>query len=175
MKRTTTTRIWRGLAAIALALSLVVLTTSNVAAEPDNGRPFRISVTSEFLNQDQECAPGVPLALITGSGKATHMGRLTIVGESCGLTGTVSWIAANGDRIIIEFNTVVTGLPNDDDSIPIAFEVLDISGTGRFENVRFEGPALIGRAWFFADGSGGRLEAGNETRIFYDASDRSGR
>lgn len=169
------TRIGRGLAAIALALSAVALTTTAASAEPDNGRPFRISVSSEFLNQEEECAPGVPLATITGTGKATHMGRLTITGESCGLVGVANWIAANGDTISIEFNTVVTGPANDDGSIPIAFEALNVTGTGRFTNVVLDETPLVGLAWFFPDGSGGRLEAWNDTRISYDASDRSGR
>ena len=167
-------RIGRGLAAVLLALSAVALTTTAASAEPDNGRPFKIFISSEFLNQPGECAPGVPPATLTGTGHATHMGRLTITGETCGLGGVANWIAANGDTISIEFNTVVTGPPNDDGSIPIAFKALDVTGTGRFTNVAFENDTpLVGLAWFYPDGSGGRLEAGSDTRIFYDASDRS--
>jgi len=161
--------------ALALAFSAVALTTTSASAEPDNGRPFKISITSEFVNQAEECAPGVPLAILSGSGKATHMGRVTVTGETCGLEGVANWIAANGDTISIQFLTVVTGPPNDDDSIPIAFQALEVWGTGRFTNVVLDETPLVGVAWFFPDGSGGRLEAGNETRISYDASDRSGR
>lgn len=80
---------------------------------------------------------GVPLAVITGTGHATHMGRLTITGETCGLVGVANWIAANGDTISNEFNTLVTGPPNEDGAIPIAFEAVSVSGTGRFTDVEF--------------------------------------
>lgn len=53
-------RIRRGLTALALILSTVALTTTSAAAESENGRPFRISLSSEFLNQAEECTPGGP-------------------------------------------------------------------------------------------------------------------
>ena len=169
-------RIRRGLAALVLILSTMAVATTSVAAESKNGRPFRISVTSEFLNQAEECAPGVPLGILTGAGRATHMGALTITGETCGLVGVANWIAANGDTISTQFDTLVTGPPNPDGSIPIAFEALSVSGTGRFVDVEFSDEfVLAGLAWFYEDGSGGYLEASGTGLIFYDASNRSNR
>ena len=173
----TTSLISRALAALALMLSAVAFTATTASAEPADGRPFRVTIQADAINDnDPSCGSTGPHQILTGTGHATHMGRLTITGETCAAgNGVANWIAANGDMITIEFTTVVTGPPNPDGSLPVAFPALSVSGTGRFTNVVLEDTPLQATVFFAPDGSGAHLEAWLDSRISYDASDRSGR
>ena len=161
---------------IVLAAGAIAVGNSPASAGADQPRPFRVSVESEF-SVVGTCDSGAPLQVITGTGRAQHLGRFDILGQACldGSPGVVTWTAANGDEITIDF-LVEIGPIGPDGSGPISFITLAVSGTGRFANVALgEDDALAGTVWFFDEfGFSGRLEGGIDGTITYDASDRSG-
>lgn len=168
----TNSRVRRTLWSLALAASAVALTGTSVSADPVDGLPFKVSIQADAVT-DGFCAPEVPRQVLSGTGIASHMGRIAVTGEACvGGDGVANWIAANGDTITIEFTTVVTGPPNLDGSIPVAFPALDVSGTGRFANVVLGSAPLEANVYFLPDGNA-YLDAWVNTTISYDASDRS--
>ena len=166
----------RRCAAVALAVALGVgaAGASTVNAEPGpKERPFHASIESDFVTVGT-CDHGAPLQEITGTGHASHMGRIEIVGDTClsQPTGFVTWTAANGDQIMMEFETVL-GEIGSDGSASISMPAVVVVGTGKFANVSFgEGGALVGTVWFDQFG-GGHIEAIVDGTIIYDASDRS--
>lgn len=161
---------------VVLATGTIAFGSSPASAGANKPRPFRASLESEFSVVDT-CDSGAPLQVITGTGHALHLGRFDILGQACldGTPGVVTWTAANGDEITIDFLGEI-GPIGPDGSGPISFLTLSVSGTGRFSNVAFgEGGVLAGTVWFFDEfGFSGRLEAGLDGTITYDASDRSG-
>lgn len=165
----------RLLVAVLTMLVLGGLASSPAAAGADKPRPFNVSIESVFT-PGGDCAPGIPRGLITGTGTASHLGRITVSGFGCqGADGEITWTAANGDAIMITFTTVVTGPPNSDGSLPVILPDSNVEGTGRFEGVAFVGDAELTGTLTFDDPSGlsGRLDA--ELRgglIQYDASNR---
>jgi hypothetical protein len=168
----TNSRIRKTLWSLTLAASSVALTATTASADPSDGLPFDVSIRADAV-VDGFCAPEVPHQLLSGTGHATHMGRIAVTGEACvGGDGVANWIAANGDTITIEFTTIVTGPPNPDGSIPVAFPALDVSGTGRFANVVLGPAPLQANVYFLPDGNA-YLDAWVNTTISYDASDRS--
>jgi hypothetical protein len=168
----TNSRIRRTLWSLSLAASAVALTGATASADAINRLPFDVEIQADAVI-DGFCAPEVPRQVLSGTGHATHMGRIAVTGEACvGGDGVANWIAANGDTITIEFTTVVTGPPNPDGSIPVAFPALDVSGTGRFANVVLGPAPLQANVYFLPDGNA-YLDAWVDTTISYSASDRS--
>ncbi len=170
----TNSRTHKTLWSLALAASAVALTGNAASADPVDALPFNVSIQADAVNNGS-CGDEVPRQVLSGTGHATHMGRIAVTGEAClGGDGVANWIAPNGDTITIEFTTVVTGAPNPDGSIPVAFPALDVSGTGRFANVVLGPAPLQANVYFLPDGNA-YLDAWVNTTISYDASDRSDR
>lgn len=163
---TTHSLIGRLLAVVALVFAAVAV-ANPAAATPDHGRPFHVSIQADV---------GVPGAdgcqELSGTGLATHMGRIAVTGQACADgTGVATWAAANGDTLVFSFVTVPTGPPNADGSIPVAFVAYDTVGTGRFVGATVDG-ALQALVYPAPDGSS-HLVAWLDSTIQYDASNRS--
>lgn len=169
-------RIRRALAALAVAVPTVAFAAATASAERPGDLPFAVEIQADAVVDGTFCDGGAPHQVLAGTGRATHMGRITVLGEACaGGNGTAHWIAANGDMITIEFTTVVTGAPDPDDgSVPVAFPAIDVSGTGRFANVVLGDAPLEAIVHFLPDGNA-HLDAWVDGTISYDASDRSDR
>ncbi len=108
---------------------------------------------------------------------ATHLGRFESYGQAClsHPTNFITWTAANGDTIEIEYISEV-GPVDTDGSASITFEAVATTGTGRFAQVSLgEDDLLAGTVWFASDGLSGHLEVSLDGTITYDASDRSNR
>lgn len=166
--------------ALALLVSVLVVLVGlgASAALAESGlrtRPFRVTQEADFVTVGT-CAFGAPLQVIAGTGHATHLGRFESYGETClsSPTNLITWTAANGDSITIEYTTEV-GPVGPDGSASISFSAVATSGTGRFERVTLgEGDPLAGTVWFAPDGLSGHLEVSLDGTIAYAASDRSG-
>jgi hypothetical protein len=162
---------------VAILIAVVGLGASTALAKPGpQPRPFHVTQVAEFVN-DGTCAYGAPLQEITGTGQASHLGRFDSYGVAClsDQTNFITWTAANGDEIVIEYVAHV-GPIGPDGSASIAFEAVGTTGSGRFAQVSFgEDDLLEGTIWFAPDGLSGRLEVSLDGTITYDASDRSNR
>jgi hypothetical protein len=161
--------------ALVVATSFVAAGATGASAGNLVERPFDVEIHSEFMSvPDVDCPSGY-LQLITGTGHASHMGQLTLHGESClgSGQGVVTWVAANGDEITHVYTSVMGDI-GPDGSTWIEFYDDDAYGTGRFEQVSLgEGP-LAGMVQFFDEfGMTGMLVAEYHGTITYDASDRS--
>ena len=171
------TRFGRLLGALAIATSFVTVGATGASAGNMVERPFDVSIQSEFVTVpvDTEVCPSGYLQLISGTGLASHMGRLTLHGESClgSGAGVVTWVAANGDEITHVYTSAI-GEIGPDGSTWIEFSDDATYGTGRFDPVSLgEGP-LAGTVWFFDQyGMTGMLVAEYHGTITYDASNRS--
>ena len=164
----------RLLGVMVVTACLVGVMASAATAGADEPRPFHFSEQADFY-VDGECSPGVPLQVITGTGIGSHLGRVSIAGEAClgADSGNVAWTAANEDEINIRYRLVLLAPPGQDGSAPIELHALEVTGTGRFENVRLGDEPLSGTIWFFDPlGLAGHLEAEVMSTIIYDASDR---
>ncbi len=164
-------RTWRILVTVFVAIGLLATMTSVASAGADKARPFHVTEVAEF-EFDGTCT------VITGSGLASHLGRIEISGEECpgAQYGTVTWTAANGDEITISFTSAITGPVDPTDPTPnefyIEFYAEEVSGTGRFEAVELGSEPLKGTVTFYDEfGLSGRIEAGIDGVITYDASD----
>ncbi len=159
--------IGRLLAVVALVVAGMAAAAMPAAAAPDQGRPFHVSIQADAT------VPGADgCQELSGTGLASHMGRIAVTGEACADgTGVATWTAANGDTIVFYFYTVPTGPPNADGSIPVEFVCYAIEGTGRFADVAVDG-ALQALVYPAADGSL-HLDAWLDSTIYYDASNRS--
>src|SRR5262245_30255070 len=101
--------------------------------------PFRAVVHTEIAAV-RECGLGCVVLAISGTGNATHMGRLRISGPSqidftsFLQSGVSTLTAANGDTLIISFTGTFTP-EGPDPAGPVSFEGswTVMSGTGRFE------------------------------------------
>ena len=151
----------------ALGVAVLAAAATPAAAAPDHGRPFHAS-----LQVDVAAPAADGCEELSGTGFASHMGRITESGEACADgTGVSTWTAANGDTITFYFYTVPTGPPNADGSLPVEFVCYAIEGTGRFVDVDVDG-ALQALVYPAADGSA-HLVAWLDSTIYYDASSRS--
>ncbi len=167
----------RRTSAIAMLISAATMGAGASSAGADPGassgdRPFHVSIQADATVVGL-CAPGVPLQELSGSGDATHMGRITVTGQVCaGGDGVALWTAANGDSLVIDFSTVFAGPPNPDGSIPVYFPANDVSGTGRFADVALGNLPLEALVTFDASGNS-HIDAWLDSTISYNASDRS--
>lgn len=163
-------RTWRLLVTVSVAIGLLATMTSVAMAGAEKTRPFHLTEVAEF-EDDGTCT------VITGSGLASHLGRFEISGKECPDAdfGEVTWTAANGDEIHILFTSAVTGPVDLDDPTPnefhIEFSAEEVSGTGRFEGVELGTEPLKGTITFY-DELSGRIEAGIDGVITFDASER---
>ena len=149
----------------ALGVAVLAASAAPAAATPDHGRPFHVSIQADV-------AAGDGCEELSGTGLASHMGRIAVTGQACADgTGVAIWTAANSDTITFYFYTVPTGPPNADGSLPVEFVCYAIEGTGRFVDVDVDG-ALQALVYPAADGSA-HLVAWLDSTIYYDASDRS--
>ena len=165
----------RLLGVIAIVIGMVGVMGGAATAGADKARPFHMSQQSDFYIVG-ECETGAPLQEISGTGHATHLGRVTILGYACTDAGggEVTWTTANGDEINIVFATVLLAPPGPDGSAPVEIHALEVTGTGRFVNVQLSDDPLAGTIWFYdPEGLSGHLEAEVDGTITYDASDRS--
>ncbi len=169
------TSIGRWFGVLAIATSFVTVGATAASAGNMVERPFDVAIQSEFVTVPDEGCPSGYLQQITGSGLASHMGRLTLYGENClgSGPGVVTWTAANGDEITHVYTSEM-GEVGPDGSTWIEFRDDETYGTGRFEHVSLgEGP-LAGTIWFYDEfGLEGMLVAEYHGTITYDASDRS--
>jgi hypothetical protein len=158
---------------LALTVGLIAASAGPVSAGNLVERPFHASVEAEF-EVVGVCPSGAPLSYISGSGTASHMGAITIEGQQClGEPGEVTWTAANGDEITIQFITVLLAPPGPDGSAPFEMPASVVTGTGRFASAQFgDDQPLSGTVWLNPDGSG-HLVGSTEGTIIYDASDSS--
>ena len=167
-------RSLRLLGVFSLVIGMIGATGGMAAAGAEQERPFRFSQQSEFYVIG-ECESGAPLQEISGTGHATHLGRMTVFGHACAdaETGNVTWTAANGDEIRIVFATVLLGPPGPDGSAPVTTHALAVTGTGRFADVEFGEGSPTGTIWFDdMSGLSGHIETELISTITYDASDR---
>lgn len=159
----------------AIVIGFVGFGASTALAAPDaQERPFHVTQSADFVTVGT-CAGGAPFQEIRGVGQASHLGRFHSSGVAClsDPTNVITWTAANGDTIVIEY-TAEIGPIGPDGSASIAFQTVATTGTGRFAEVSFGGAPLAGTVWFSPDGLSGHLEVSNsDGTITYDASDRS--
>ena len=162
---------------VASVIAFVGFGASTALAESGlQTRPFRVTESADFVTVST-CDFGAPIYEINGTGEASHLGTFRSYGVSCQShpTNVITWTAANGDTIVIEYTGEV-GPIGPDGSASIAFEAVATTGTGRFAEVSFgEGQLLAGTVWFAPDGLSGHLEVSLESTITYDASARSDR
>jgi len=158
---------------LLLAVGMLAAVAGPASAGQMNEGPFHASIEAEFEVVGL-CPSGAPLSHISGSGTASHMGAITIEGQQClGAQGEVTWTAANGDEITIQFITVLLAPPGPDGSAPFEMPASVVMGTGRFASAHFgDDQPLSGTVWFNPDGSG-HLVGSTEGTIVYDASDSS--
>lgn len=160
--------IGRLLAVVALVVAVLAATAAPAAAAPDHGRPFHLTFQADGSAPDE-----LGCATTSGTGHATHMGRITATADTCGYSGVATWTAANGDTITIDFHTEFMGI-NDDGAVILLMPADAVVGTGRFVDVALDGPGLNALVYYNADGSF-HMVAWMDTTIYYDASARSAR
>ena len=169
-----TKRTLSTLVVVVMALGLMAASAGVASAGDGTPRPFRFSEQADF-EIEGTCESGAARTVITGSGRGTHLGHVSIAGYQCAgeETGVVIWTTANRDEIVIVFSSQLLGPPEPDGSAPIAFYAVDVSGTGRFENVDLGDEPLVGTVWFYDEtGATGHLETAIDGTIIYDASER---
>ena len=161
---------------VASVIALIGFGASTALAEPHpQTRPYHVTESADFVTVGT-CDFGAPIYEITGAGTASHLGTFHSYGVSCQShpTNVITWTAANGDTIVIEYTGEV-GPIGPDGSASIAFQAVSTTGTGRFAEVSFGDAPLAGTVWFSPDGLSGHLEVSLDGTITYDASDRSDR
>ncbi len=159
--------IGRLLAIVAVVFAVLGATATTVAAAPDHGRPFHVSIQADAVYNGTFCDSGVPRQVLSGTGNATHMGRITVTGEACGETGVATWTAANGDSVTFYFHTEIIGV-NEDGALIALMPADAVVGTGRFVDVAVDGPGLYSLIYPYADGI--HLVSWLDSTIYYDAS-----
>ena len=116
-------------AAVLGAFVLAGATTLGAApASAGSGRPFKGSATGLIVGSPE---PGT--LLIEATGNATHLGKFTrsetvTIGAGGAISGTLVFVAANGDELNVEFTGQFTSA-ND-----VAGTYTFTGGTGRFDD-----------------------------------------
>jgi hypothetical protein len=166
----------RRLCAVA---ALVTMAFGGVGAGTANAgdglqtRPFHATLESDFATIGV-CEYGAPLQVLSGTGQATHLGRFEIEGVAClsHPTNLITWTAANGDVLNIEYYAVI-GPIGPDGSATIELPAVSATGTGRFAEVAFGvGDVLAGTVWFAPDGTG-HINASVDGTLTFNASNGS--
>ena len=174
---------------------LAVLALTVVAASPaDAGRvrekPFRFQYVTQVdpMPEGIQCSDELVPFRATGSGTASHLGRIDVLIEACSdgfvlegtSVGTAKFTAANGDELVIGFEgeyttEFVTGTPLTAVSVLEAPAIPEeTTGTGRFAHAKVTGINVDTSVYdlFTLTGTGTGVGSGT---IAYDASDRANR
>lgn len=128
---------------LSTCLMLLVGVAAPAGAQSDTPRPFAGATASgpvEFLpTEAPRVCPNFPFLTTTVTslpGRARHLGRMSLSSQHCAgfgyLTGgTMTMVAANGDKVFIEYSVDSPMVPT------AAFDVYTdgtiVGGTGRFD------------------------------------------
>lgn len=114
--------------------------------------PFRASVSLKTIGFGDKCegtSAEVAIPIIQGTGKATHLGKITITSEHCLFRapssmpftvqfGEATLEAANGDELVINYDGTWSTDPSAQE-IRLNTDYEIIGGTGRFEHAQGSG------------------------------------
>ena len=145
------------------AVTLALLLFAAAAPIADSSVPFHATIDTQPVVTGF-CGPTCLQLQISGSGVATHLGRMTTTGPSqvnlaaATQTGDFTLAAANGDTLAIEIDgsVIFTG-PNPTDPVQFTGSWTVTSGTGRFAQTSgggsYHGSAAGPSGELFMDGS----------------------
>src|SRR5262245_9568269 len=117
---------------LIFALTLLCCTTAYAS---DDAVPFKAAIHTEPIPIDS-CGPTCVLLSITGTGRGSHFGRMTIAGPSQidfatgAQTGTSTLTAADGSTLVIVFEGVFVSGPGPTDPVFFQGDWIVDSGTG---------------------------------------------
>ena len=130
----------RKILVLSMAAALLLTAVPAAGAKPDT-RPFKGSMSGSITFEVDPSCDNNPWFMRTDShatGNVSHLGRTTMTGSHCTPaaaaieSGEMTLVAANGDRVFIEYGG--TAFPPNEDGIVIAdVSFAIVGGEGRFE------------------------------------------